>query len=87
MIFLDIDIVQATVSALVPVTITGVVVGIYKVAEFNQHKITAEQWMEETAKKMDKHETNDESRQQEVIRRMEKMEENLLYNWKRDLKK
>lgn len=34
----ELDFIQATVSALVPVTLAGVVVGISKVAEFNQHK-------------------------------------------------
>lgn len=74
----ELDFIQATVSALVPVTLAGVVVGISKVAEFNQHKKTTEQWMEETAKKMDKHESNDENRQREVLRRIETMEGNIL---------
>lgn len=84
---LEVDFVNASVSALIPISITGIVVGIYKVAEFNQHKKSVETWMEDATTKMDKHESNDENRQLEVIRRMEKMEENLMDNWKELIKK
>lgn len=71
------DLLNASVSALIPVSITGIVVGIFKVAEFNEHKKSMSQWMEDTVSKMDKHETNDGNRQKEVINRISTAEQNL----------
>jgi len=82
-----IDILSATVSALLPITLSGIVVGIFKVAEFNEHKKTTVDWMEATIKQMDKHETNDENRQREVMSRIDKAEQNILDNWKELAKK
>lgn len=79
---LEIDILNASVAALIPITITGVFVGISKVAEFNEHKKSVADWMVDANKKMDTHETNDENRQKEVLSRMESMERNILENWK-----
>ena len=75
---LEIDILNATVSALVPISITGIVVGIFKVAEFNEHKMTTEEWMKTATKKMDKHEENDENRQKEVMQSLKEVEKNIL---------
>lgn len=83
---LEIDILNATVSALLPITLTGVIVGIFKVAEFNEHKKSVADWMSDTIKQMDRHETNDENRQKEVISRIETAEQNL-FNVLKDLKK
>lgn len=74
---LEIDFLNVTVSSLLPVTITGVLVGIFKVAEFNEHKKSVFQWMEDANSKMDKHEQNDENRQKEVINRISTAEQNL----------
>ena len=73
-----IDILNATVSALVPLTLSGVVIGIFKVAEFNEHKKTTEDWMKSTIKQMDKHELNDSERQKEVLERISTAEQNIL---------
>lgn len=86
MIFL-VDILATTVSALVPLTLSGVVIGIFKIAEFNEHKKTTEDWMKNTIKQMDKHEHNDAARQQEVLSRIESAEQNILENWKEIMKK
>jgi len=81
---LEIDLLNASVSALIPVSITGIVVGIFKIAEFNEHKKSMSQWMEDTVNKMDKHETNDENRQKEVIERISVAEQNL-FNTLKDI--
>ena len=84
---LEIDVLNATVSALVPLTLSGVVIGIFKIAEFNEHKKTTEDWMQSTIKQMDKHEQNDAARQLEVLSRIEAAEKNILENWKEIVKK
>lgn len=84
---LAIDLLNASVAALIPISITGIVVGIAKVAEFNEHKKSVAEWMESANEKMDKHETNDDNRQKEVMRRMDTLESNILDNWKTLAKK
>lgn len=79
---LEIDILNASVAALIPVSITGFYVGITKIAEFNEHRKSVAMWMEDANAKMDKHETNDENRQKEVISRIETAEKNILDTWK-----
>ena len=83
---LEIDILNATVSALVPVSVTGIVVGIFKVAEFNEHKKTTEDWMIAATKKMDKHEENDQNRQREVMESLKEVEKNILDFYKKEAK-